>query len=230
MRTLNGYDTKYFYLLVFSVSGLLAKAQYYQLYFDYGHESAYFVNQAARFTAEATLNNRTKAILDNQNKINDNLNRVVLIKDMVYHYLTEVNEALKDGRQIKYIIRLVDDIVELSNAAVNDVKDNPEYAVFTRKAVNNIRTQGLYLFSDLTNVINKGGVDVMMDNSTRGELIADVVRRLRLMRAGLYMIRNNIKWAKREGFWNKVNPFRTWINKDKIIINRIIADYKHVTR
>lgn len=220
----------YFFLLVFSVSGLLANAQYYQLYFDYGHESAYFVNQAARFTAEATLNNRTKAILDNQNKINDNLNRVVLIKDMVYHYLTEVNEALKDGRQMKYIVRLVDNIVELSNAAINDVKDNPEYAVFTRKAVNNIRTQGLYLFSDLSNVINKGGVDVMMDNSTRGELIADVVRRLRLMRAGLYMIRNNIKWAKREGFWNKVNPFKAWINQDRMIINRIIADYRYVTR
>lgn len=221
---------KYLFLLVFSVTGLIAKAQYYQLYFDYGHESAYFVNQAARFTAEAALNNRTNAILDNQNKINDNLNRVVVIKDMVYHYLTEVNEALKDGRQIKYIIRLVDDIVEMSNAAMDDVKDNPEYAVFTRKAVNTIRTQGLYLFNDLNNVINKGGVDVMMDNSTRGELINDVVTRLRIMRAGLYMIRNNIRWAKREGFWNKVNPFKTWINKDKMIINRIIADYNYVTR
>src|SRR5690606_41374169 len=119
---------KYFFVLVFSVSGLLANAQYYQLYFDYGHESAYFVNQAARFTAEATLNNRTKAILDNQNKINDNLNRVVLIKDMVYHYLTEVNEALKDGRQIKYIKRIVDDIVQPSTATVNTVTYNLTYA------------------------------------------------------------------------------------------------------
>lgn len=212
------------------VSFISHAQNYVVLYYDTKHYAAFLQNHAMRISQEAILQNQTKAIGDNMNQINDNMNKVVLIKDMVYRYLTDVNEVLKDGRQIKYIVNLVDDIVKESQGAIDDVADAPQYLVFTQKSVAMLRLQGMYLFAEISEVINKGGAEVMMDNSTRDQLLTDIIMRLRLIRGALYTMRGTIRWAKLDGFWKTLNPFKTWINQDKLVINRIIRDYEYLTR
>ncbi len=223
---------KNYILLFFSCCAFFsAQGQsYVVLYYDTDHYASFVENHAMRITQEKILQNQTKAINDNMTQINDNMNKVILIKDMVYRYLTEVNEVLKDGRQIRYIISLVDNIIQESRGAINDVADAPEYLVFTTKSVNMLRLQSVALFSEITDLINRGGSEVMMNNGTRDALLTEIIIRLRLIRGALYNMRSTIRWAKFDGFWKGANPFRTWINQDKLVINRIIRDYEYLMR
>lgn len=214
-----------------SIVFLLAKAQVYtQFYYDPKHYAIVTENQTARMLSENILKDQTEKVNKNIEDINTNVAKVVLVKDMVYKYLTEVNEVLKDGRQMKYIITLLDDIIEESSLAVKDVADAPQYAVFTINSVETIRFQAVSVFSEISRLINKGGVEAMMDNATRDEILTEIVVRLRIMRGALFGIRNSIKWAKLRGFWTTLNPFKTWINQDRLIINRIVRDYNYLTR
>lgn len=203
---------------------------YYQMYYDTEHFVAVTENQMMRMATESILTNQTDKIKQNINDINTNVAKFVLIKDMVYRYLTDVNEALKDGRQVQHIIKLVDDIIVEGQLAVNDVSDAPQYAVFTLKSVESIRFQSVSIFSEISRLINKGGIEAMMDNAMRDEILSEITIRLQIMRGALFGIRNAIKWAKLRGFWTSLNPFRAWINQDKMIIDDIIRNYNNATR
>jgi len=203
---------------------------YYQMYYDSEHFAAVTANQAMRMTTEGILINQTKKIKENMNDINTNVAKYVLVKDMVYRYLTEVNEALKDGRQMKYMVYLIDDIIQESQYIVNDVSDAPQYSVFALKSVESLRYQSLAVFSEISRLINKGGVEAMMENATRDEILTEICSRLRIIRGALFGIRNSIKWAKNRGFWTSLNPFRVWVNQDKLIINDILRSYNYVTK
>lgn len=218
-------------VLVLIMTVYFPKAQVYtQLYYDTKHLTAFTENQAFRIANEMMLKNQTQKIKENLENVNTNIAKFVLVKDMVYRYLTEVNEALKDGRQMKYIIKLVDDIAAESRGAVHDIADAPQFAVFTLNSVETIRLQSVLIFSEIASLVNKGGVEAMMTNSTRDEILTEIVIRLKIMRGALYRIRSSIKWAKFHGFWKTVNPFKTWVNQDRRVINRILRDYKYLTR
>jgi len=222
---------KYFILLVvFITTFFMAKGQVTQLYYDQNHFQIVSLNYTWRITGERILQSQSERINKDIEGINTNLAKVVLAKDMMYKYLTEVNEVLKDGRQMKYIISLVDDIVREASLAVQDVADAPQYSLVTLRAVESIKLQSLGIFSEITRLINKGGVEAMMDNATRDEILTEITMRLRIMRGALFGIRNSIKWAKLRGLWNTLNPFRAWINQDRLIINRIVRDYNYITR
>lgn len=219
------------FIIFLLLSAFKSNAQvYYQMYYDQEHFVAVTANHAIRMSAEGILTNQTDKIKENINDINTNVVKFVLVKDMVYRYLTEVNEALKDGKQMKYIVYLINDIIKESQAVVDEVSDAPQYAVFALNSVESLRYQSLAIFSEISRLINKGGVEAMMDNSTRDEIITDICVRLRIMRGALFGIQNSIKWAKLRGFWTSLNPFRVWVNQDKFIINDIIRSYNYVTR
>jgi hypothetical protein len=221
----------YIFVILFLLSAFKSNAQvYYQMYYDPEHFATVTANQAMRMSTEGILTNQTDKIKENINDINKNVVKFVLVKDMVYRYLTEVNEALKDGKQMKYIVYLINDIIKESQAVVDEVSDAPQYAVFALNSVESLRYQSLAIFSEISRLINKGGVEAMMDNSTRDEIITDICDRLRIMRGALFGIQNSIKWAKLRGFWTSLNPFRIWVNQDKLIIYDILRSYNYVTR
>lgn len=229
---LKDFDMRRLWLILSMLPiGFISSAQVYtQFYYDPKHFAAFTENQAVRLSNEIVLKNQTESIKQNIENINTNIAKFVLVKDMIYRSLTEVNEALKDGRQMKYIIMLVDDIINESQGALNDVADAPQFAVFTLNSVETIRLQSLYIFSEIARLVNKGGVEAMMTNATRDEILTEIVVRLRIMRGALYRIRSSIKWAKLRGFWTTINPFKTWVNQDRRVINRIMRDYKYLTR
>src|SRR5690606_23472375 len=113
----------------------MAKGQVTQLYYDQNHFQIVSLNYTWRITGERILQSQSERINKDIEGINTNLAKVVLAKDIMYKYLTEVNEVLKDGRQMKYIISLVDDIVREASLAVQDVADAPQYSLVTLRAV-----------------------------------------------------------------------------------------------
>lgn len=222
---------RFWFTLVLILTIYVSKAQVYtQFYYDTKHFIAFTENQAFRLANEMILKNQTQSINKNIETVNTNIAKFVLVKEMVYRYLTEVNEALKDGRQMKYIIKLVDEIIVESRGAIEDVSDAPQFFLFTINSVETIRLQSVLIFAEIERLVNRGGVEAMMTNSTRDEILTGIIIRLKIMRGALYRIRSSIKWAKFHGFWKTINPLKTWVNQDRRVINRILRDYKYLIR
>ncbi len=205
-------------------------SQSVQVVYDTKHTAAVLLNNTYRLAAEQTLISQTDTINDNTNEINSNMAKLAAAKLIVYQSLTEVNEVLKDGLEIKYIAEIISDIAELSSSISNSVIDDPEYVLLVTEAVSDLKLLGIELYGEITSFITKEGKDAMMDYEKRDELLRTITQRLQIIRGILYGLDRQIYYAGVFGFWNTVNPFSSYVNQDKIIIGDIMANFNYITQ
>lgn len=214
------------FFLLFGVKSF--SQQYVQLYYDSKHFRSVTENNVMRMTAEVSLEKQTDKINDNVNSINKNLAKVVATKNLIYNSLYEVNEVIKDGKEVKYIAQLLLDIKREADGLFALTKGSPQYSVFAVSYGKRIYTTSLTLYEDVRTMVLTKNKDILMNYNSRDELLKKVVYKLQLLRAELYGARTSIYWAKMNGMWNTLNPFKTWINQDMYIINSIIINSKQL--
>lgn len=202
--------------------------QYIQPYFDEKHYQAVTENHLMRMVAENSLEQQTDKINENINSINKNLAKVIATKNLIYNSLFEINEVIKDGMEVKYIGQLLLDIKNEADGLFALTKDSPQYNVFAVSYGKRIYTTSLSLYDDVRTMVLTKNKDLLMNYNSRDELLKKVVYKLQLLRAELYGARTSIYWAKMNGMWNTLNPFQSWINQDKYLINAIIINSKQL--
>jgi hypothetical protein len=202
--------------------------QYVQPFYDDGHFAAVTENNVMRMGSEYALAAQTNSINDNVDKINQNLAKVVATKNLIYNSLYEVNQVVRDGHQVKYIVQLLSDIKKESDGLFALTSSTPQFSVFGLSYGKRIYTTSLSLYEDVREMVLKNRSDVLMNYNSRDELLKKVVYKLQILRAELYGARTAIYWAKMNGMWNSLNPFKSWINQDMYIINSIIINSKQL--
>ncbi|WP_423128534.1 hypothetical protein [Gaoshiqia sp. Z1-71] len=213
-----------FFFLFFGVANAQVTA-----YVDYNHFKSFLINQNARMEAERILTRQTDSIKGNIDQINSNLLQMTAVRTIILNSFTDVNELLKDGRLMKYQTRLVSDILSETSQIIRMTAEDPEVAVFASESVNSIKVQALELYDEIATFINKGGTRAMMNNGTRDELLRKITQRLQLLRGSLFALHNSLHWKRLYGFWNSLNPFSSWVNQDKRIIDQIIREAKSLS-
>lgn len=206
--------------IAFMFIGLKAGAQVF--YMDPKTFTAVTENQFMRLSYESMHISNTANIKEKMDNINTNVAKIVLIRNQIYNSLVNVNEALKSGKEMKFIIKIVkeisDECVELGKMAVG----NPLYVAFAENCARNAMTQSISIFNDINQMVLKEGGGLLMDYNSRDFLLRNLTRRLQLLRAEIYMANQTIYYAKLNGFWNTINPFKDIINSDRMIIKEII--------
>lgn len=206
--------------IAFMFIGLKAGAQVF--YMDPKTFTAVTENQFMRLSYESMHISNTANIKEKMDNINTNVAKIVLIRNQIYNSLVNVNEALKSGKEMKFIIKIVkeisDECVELGKMAVG----NPLYVAFAENCARNAMTQSISIFNDINQMVLKEGGGLLMDYNSRDFLLRNLTRRLQLLRAEIYMANQTIYYAKLNGFWNTLNPFKDIINSDRMIIKEII--------
>ena len=216
-------DKRIYFFVLMTLMSIRTQAQvYYQLYYDNKHFQAVTENQAFRMAQELILTDRTDAVKENLNKINQNVAKVVLVKNQIYNSLVNVNEALKDGKELIYITRLVKEIAEESTELGKMAVGNPLFVAFAEKQARSVLTQSVNIFNEVNQYVLKGGNDLLMNYNTRDELLRSLTHRLKLLRAEIFVTWQTIYYAKLNGIWSSLNPFRDYINQDLSIIQDII--------
>lgn len=210
-----------FFILFLNIT-LSAYTQVAQVVNDPKHTATVLLNNSYRVASEIELKNETQTIMSNTNKIRDNVAKLLAAKAIVYRSLTQVNEALKDGREVKYIGSLVTDIFKLSSSITGTVFDDPEMALVANKATSDMKVQAVELYSEIAGFIAREGKDAMMDMAKRDQLLRTITQRLEIMRGVLYGLERNIYWAGVFGVWNTINPFASYISYDKLLIDDIM--------
>lgn len=214
--------SKIIMVIVLFLMNLQSKAQYVQLYYDQKTYEAVTENQFMRMANEALHTNTTKNIKESLDNINKNIAKVVVVRNQIYNSLVNVNEALKDGKELAFIVKIVKEISDQCIELGKMASGNPLYVAFANKQANNALYQSVNIFKDINQLILKEGNGLLMDYNTRDGLLRNLTQRLQLLRAEVYLANQTIYYAKINGLWSSLNPFKGVINSDMSIINDIM--------
>lgn len=216
-------------LLVLVAFLLILKDSYAQrVVFDKGHLDIVNSNAASRLAAELSYHASLEQIRKNTDDIAINLTSVSLVQTMIHRSLTEVNEALKDGIQVRQMAFLIDDIYRYSREAVELAKGNPELMLFAEASTQQLKYRGIKILGEVSSFVLQQKENVLMNYNVRDELIRKVIDELQIMNALIYGIRQNMYWAKARGVIKSINPYRQYIDKDLAIMDDIFRKRKMI--
>lgn len=187
---------------------------------DQEHLNQVIKNHSARLLSEELISTTALEIESNLNNANDQILQLVAVRERLYNSLRTVNEALKSGKQIRYLGVLLNRIINLSTELYQIASQHPKYLIFTKNAAEYLKDQSLALAADINLLISNP--KVLMEHSTRDQLLQDITFRMQVIAGSLSSMLNSLKFAHQKGFWKAINPYAEYTSKNKAIIRDII--------
>lgn len=185
-------------------------------------------NQAVRMGAEQTHNQYLDKINNNLNNLNINVGAVVTAETIIYNSLANVNSALKDGLEVKYMATTVSDMISYLDQALTLAKAQPYLLLFASGIANEMKVRAVALVSDVSGFVLKEGSNVLADYNARDQLLRKVTLQLQLLDSLAYGAWRAMYWASQQSFLVSVNPWQAYINKDKYFVQQIIANARYL--
>jgi hypothetical protein len=217
-------------LLLALVAGTASAQSYVTIIYDQGHLAIVNENGAVRLASEVTHNRMLSDIKDRIEDINVNLSSVVAAQRMILRALTEVDAALKSGRSITQIVRLVEDIGKESGKLISTARDQPWLLPFAEGAARQLQQRCVRLATDVSDFILKEGSNVLMDFEKRDFLLRKTILELQVIRSLAYGMHRSMWRAAIAGPLKLLNPYRDFINRDTRIATDILRNLKSLDR
>jgi len=215
-----------FFLLSAFCFTLSVKAQEYV--FDPQYFQSVEANQAVRSSAEETHNQYLGKINNNLNTININVGSVVLAQTIIYNGLAEVNSALKDGLEVKYMATITADMISNLNQCLELAKAEPYLLLFATGIEHEMQLRAISLVSDVSGYVLKEGSNVLADYNGRDQLLRKVTQDLQILDSLAYGAWRAMFWAQQRGLFASLNPWQNYLNKDKFFVQQIIMNAKYL--
>src|ERR1700753_274603 len=119
-----------------------------QYVFDPKYFTSVEANQAVRMGAEQTHDQYLGKINNNIEDLNTNVGSVVLAQTIIYNGLSNVNSALKDGLEVKYMATITADMINYLNQALALGKSDPFLLLFATNIANEMKGGSVALVSE----------------------------------------------------------------------------------
>jgi len=218
--------TYFFCLLPFAFNLSPLKAQEYVL--DPQYLASVEANQAVRMSAEQTHNDYLNKINNNLNNLNINVGSVVTAQTIIYNGLANVNSALRDGLEVKYMATITGDMISYLDQALTLAKDKPYLLLFATGIGNEMKTRSVLLVSDVSGFVLKEGSNVLADYNARDQLLRKVTMQLQILDSLAYGAWRAMYWASQQSLLATLNPWQAYVNKDKLFVQQIISNAKYL--
>jgi len=212
-------------LFFICLSTLTFGQSYVTIIYDAKHLAIVNENGAIRLASEQTHNNMLGNIRGRIDDINVNISSVVLVQNMIHRSLTEVDRALKSGRSVLHISRLVQDIATHSTKMLETAKGEPWLLLFAEDVARQLKDRGVNLAAEISDFVLQEGKNVLMDYEKRDHLMRKIILELKVIRALVFSMERSMYWAKINGVLKMANPYRNFINMDKRKADEIIRNY-----
>lgn len=216
----------YFLLLLAICFKLSSYAQEYV--FDPQYFSSVNLNGAVRSAAENTHDHYLGQINTNVDDINTNVGSVVLAQTIIYNGLANVNSALKDGLEVKYMATITADMVNYLQQALELAKAQPYLLLFASNIANEMKLRAVAMVSDVSGYVLKSGDNVLADYNGRDQLLKRVTTTLQILDGLAYGAWRAMYWANERRIIASINPWENYINKDKYFVQEIITNAKYL--
>ncbi|TDS06589.1 hypothetical protein [Sphingobacterium paludis] len=218
---------KYFIFCIlccFGLHGAFAQS-YVTIVYDAKHMAIVGENAAVRSAAELMHHEYLKTINNWLDDITVNLSSVVMVQRMIYGALTEVDQGLKSGLMLKQVGSISSEIIAECSSILETAKGSPHLLLFAEDITTQMKDRGIRLVSEVSDFVLKEGSNVLMDFEKRDALLVKILLELRVMRALCFSVHRAMYWAKLRGILPALNPFQSYINRDRQLVDQIIFQY-----
>lgn len=185
-------------------------------------------NQAVRLASnESFLNSYEK-----QKKLYDDVNQkiaqVVAIQQFIYDKLTNVNAAIKQGKQLYYLSSTFVQIGQNANEVLSLTTQNPQYAILLNRYYIAATQELIKMQTELVNDILREDADFLMDPFDRQAVIQKLSTRANMINGYLVCIRIRLKNARKIPYIYQIPTINTYVNLDRAIVKNIMQNYNFI--
>ncbi|AQW92977.1 hypothetical protein BAS07_01050 [Elizabethkingia anophelis] len=182
-------------------------------------------NQAVRLSSDKLFFNSYEKQKQLYDDIKGKITQVVAIQEYIYNKLTNVNMAIKQGKQLQYLYQYFGEIAQNSGEMLSLTSKNPEYAALLTKYYVFIGNEVLNIKKEVTEEILRESNDFLMDPYDREILLRKIFDRVRIINGTILYINLVLKNAKQTPYIYQIPVLSNYVNLDKMIVKDIIMKY-----
>ena len=185
-------------------------------------------NQAVRLASNESYLNSYEKQKKTYDDIKQKIAQVVAIQEFIYDKLTNINSAIKQGKQLYYLSKTFVQIGINANDVLSLTAQHPEYAILLNRFYIGATQELLKMQSELTNDILHEENDFLMDPYDRQVLIQNLSTKAQMINGYLICIKIRLKNARKTPYIYQIPTINTYVNLDRMIVKGIIEKYKFI--
>ncbi|QOW09827.1 hypothetical protein Q73A0000_05335 [Kaistella flava (ex Peng et al. 2021)] len=185
-------------------------------------------NQAVRLASNESFLNSYEKQKKLYNDINQKIAQVVAIQEFIYDKLTNINSAIKQGKQLYYLSKTFVQIGQNANDVLALTAQHPEYAILMNRFYIAAVQELLKMQAELTQDILHEENDFLMDPYDRQVLIQNLSSKAQMINGYLICIKIRLKNAKKIPYIYQIPTINTYVNLDRAIVKKIIIYYQNL--
>ncbi len=185
-------------------------------------------NQAVRLASNESFLNSYEKQKKLYNDINQKIAQVVAIQEFIYDKLTNINSAIKQGKQLYYLSKTFVQIGQNANDVLALTAQHPEYAILMNRFYIATVHELLKMQAELTQDILHEENDFLMDPYDRQVLIQNLSSKAQMINGYLICIKIRLKNAKKIPYIYQIPTINTYVNLDRAIVKGIVIKYKYI--
>ena len=185
-------------------------------------------NQAVRLASNESYLKSYEKQKKTYDDVNQKIAQIVAIQEYIYDKLTNVNSAIRQGKQLYYLSKTFAQIGINANDVLSLTAQHPEYAILLNRFYIGATQELLKMQSELTNDILHEENDFLMDPYDRQELIQNLSTKAQMINGYLICIKIRLKNAKKTPYIYQIPTINTYVNLDRMIVKGIIEKYKFI--
>lgn len=145
----------------------------------------------------------------------------------MYNGLLYVSSTVKNAYQIIECYQLLQKIYDYESKMLSEAQQNPLALTFSLKYQELMITKAIQYYNDIDQLILKEDDDkLLMDAGERTRLLNRVLADLNVLAGYTYSAYLKVHWAVINGVFNTLNPFASYVNKDKQIVDDVLKKMK----
>lgn len=218
------------FILILIVLGLLTEQGYAQIYTDPVTSTAILSTGSHHNRNLDKTNDQLTLIQRGQMAITGQLTVANDLQTKIFKGLSEVSSAVKTLLGVKEASDLVTQIFENVNKTLVTAQGDPVLLLFAEESARSFHLQSIELSTYVAESVLKGGKDNLMDAGERAKIMRHIIGELRALRGLSYSMHRSMYYAKMNGIFRSVNPWRTWVNRDAKIATEVVRDFDYLKR
>lgn len=209
-------------IIIFFISFNSNAQQYYQLYYNTDLNNQVAVNQVARLLSEKSYQKSYQKQVDEMEKVKESMVKVLVMKEMIYKQLHNVNSALKQGKYVEIIYNDFAKLLANMGIMVDLTAQNPQYAILITRFYEKILLHGTNAYTGIADQVQREETNYLMDSADRRTLLHKLHTEIRTMNGFVLYINNYLRNAKKKPYFRHFQVLNSWYIQDKALIQNII--------
>ena len=185
-------------------------------------------NQAVRLASNETFLNSYEKQKKLYDDVNQKIAQVVAIQQFIYDKLTNINSAIKQGKQLYYLSNTFVQIGQNANEVLSLTTQNPQYAILLNRYYIAATQELIKMQTELVNDILREDADFLMDPFDRQAVIQKLSTRANMINGYLVCIRIRLKNARKIPYIYQIPTINTYVNLDRAIVKNIMQNYNFI--